>query len=77
MLVAYSTVAQIGYLFLLFPLMTSAIPGAAESAMQGGVMQLVAHALAKAAMFAAAGVMVLSAGKDDIALLGGCPAICR
>ncbi|MEQ1779026.1 MAG: proton-conducting transporter membrane subunit [Nitrosomonas sp.] len=71
MLVAYSTVAQIGYLFLLFPLMTSAIPGAAESAMQGGVMQLVAHALAKAAMFAAAGVMVLSAGKDDIALLGG------
>ena len=71
MLIAYSTVAQIGYLFLLFPLITHVDSGAAESALQGGVMQVVAHALAKAAMFAAAGTIILSMGRDDIALLGG------
>lgn len=58
MLVAYSTVAQIGYLFLLFPLATVAPPFAAEVALQGGVMQALAHGLAKAAMFAAAGSMI-------------------
>lgn len=71
MLIAYSTVAQIGYLFLIFPLITHTSPGATESALQGGVMQVVTHALAKAAMFAAAGTMILSVGRDDIALLGG------
>lgn len=71
MLIAYSTVAQIGYLFLLFPLVTVASQAAAESALQGGVMQVVTHALAKAAMFAAAGTMILSLGRDDIAGLGG------
>jgi formate hydrogenlyase subunit 3/multisubunit Na+/H+ antiporter MnhD subunit len=71
MLVAYSTVAQIGYLFLLFPLATLAAPGAADSALQGGVMQAVAHAMAKAAMFAAAGTMIVATGRDDISRLGG------
>ncbi|MDP1534648.1 MAG: proton-conducting transporter membrane subunit, partial [Rubrivivax sp.] len=37
MLVAYSTVAQIGYLFLLVPLATLTLPAAADSALQGGV----------------------------------------
>jgi formate hydrogenlyase subunit 3/multisubunit Na+/H+ antiporter MnhD subunit len=71
MLVAYSTVAQIGYLFLLFPLATLVAPGAAESALQGGTMQAMAHALAKAAMFAAAGSMIVATGRDDISRLGG------
>ena len=71
MLIAYSTVAQIGYLFLLFPLITYTHPEATESALQGGIMQIVTHALAKAAMFAAAGTMILSVGRDDIALLDG------
>ena len=71
MLVAYSTVAQIGYLFLLFPLATLVPPDAAESAVQGGVLQAVAHGLAKAAMFAAAGAMVAATGRDDIDHLGG------
>ena len=71
MLIAYSTVAQIGYLFLLFPLITYTNPGATESALQGGIMQIVTHALAKAAMFAAAGTMIMSVGRDDIALLYG------
>jgi len=71
MLIAYSTVAQIGYLFLLFPLITHTNPGASESALQGGIMQVVSHAFAKAAMFAAAGTIILSIGRDNIALLGG------
>lgn len=71
MLVAYSTVAQIGYLFLLFPLVTGTPEPAAHSAMQGVVMQAIAHGLAKAAMFAAVGAMVLSMERDDISHLGG------
>ncbi len=71
MLVAYSTVAQVGYLFLLFPLATQVPPAAAESALAGGVMQAVAHGLAKAAMFAAAGSMIVATGRDDIGHLGG------
>ncbi|MDZ7595638.1 MAG: proton-conducting transporter membrane subunit [Thiobacillus sp.] len=71
MLVAYSTVAQVGYLFLLFPLATLVPPDAADSAVQGGVMQAVAHGLAKAAMFAAAGSMIVATGRDDIGRLGG------
>lgn len=71
MLVAYSTVAQIGYLFLLFPLATLTLPAAAESALQGGAMQALAHGFAKAAMFAAAGSMIVATGRDDINRLGG------
>jgi formate hydrogenlyase subunit 3/multisubunit Na+/H+ antiporter MnhD subunit len=71
MLVAYSTVAQIGYLFLLFPLATLVPYHAADSALAGGVMQAVAHGLAKAAMFAAAGSMIVATGRDDISRLGG------
>ncbi len=71
MLVAYSTVAQVGYLFLLFPLATRVDPGVALAALEGGVMQAVAHGLAKAAMFAAAGAMIVATGRDDIGQLGG------
>jgi multicomponent Na+:H+ antiporter subunit D len=71
MLVAYSTVAQVGYLFLLFPLATLVPPHAADNALAGGVMQAVAHGLAKAAMFAAAGSMIVATGRDDIGRLGG------
>ena len=71
MLVAYSTVAQIGYLFLVFPLATGTGTEAASDAWQAGVLQAVAHALAKAAMFAAAGAMILAAAGDRIDRLGG------
>lgn len=71
MLIAYSTVAQIGYLFLLFPLVTQTSPEAAQSALQGVTMQAVAHGLAKSAMFAAAGAVILSTGHDNIDHLGG------
>ncbi|HEY0848049.1 MAG TPA: proton-conducting transporter membrane subunit [Noviherbaspirillum sp.] len=71
LLIAYSTVAQIGYLFLFFPLATNTSPDAAHSALQGVTMQVVAHGLAKAAMFAAAGVIILSTGHDVVERLGG------
>ncbi len=71
MLVAYSTVAQIGYLFLLFPLATHTNAEAAQSALQGVTMQALAHGLAKAAMFGAAGAVLLSTDRDEIAHLGG------
>lgn len=64
-LVAYSTVAQLGYLFLLFPLL-----GGGEGALTAGVMQTIAHAFAKAGLFAAAGVALLATGRDSVAALG-------
>ena len=65
-LVAWSTVAQLGYLFLIFPLLAADGP-----ALQAGVMQVVAHGLAKAAMFAAAGVLMLTTGRDTLDGLAG------
>ncbi len=64
-LIAYSTVAQLGYLFLIFPLLAG--PGA----LQAGVMQVFAHGLAKAGMFAAAGVIIKATGQDTVAGLAG------
>jgi formate hydrogenlyase subunit 3/multisubunit Na+/H+ antiporter MnhD subunit len=68
LLIAYSTVAQIGYLFLMFPL--SHGPWAAD-AFSGGIMQALSHAFAKAAMFLSAGLIAESLGHDRIAGLGG------
>jgi formate hydrogenlyase subunit 3/multisubunit Na+/H+ antiporter MnhD subunit len=68
LLIAYSTVAQIGYLFLVFPLATGASSGIGWSA---GLMQILAHAFAKAAMFFSAGLLAEALGHDQIARLGG------
>src|SRR5271170_6416159 len=68
LLIAYSTVAQIGYLFLMFPLASG--PWAAD-AFSGGIMQALSHAFAKAAMFLSAGLIAESLGHDRIAGLGG------
>jgi len=62
MLVAYSTVAQLGYLFLVFPLF-----GTGSMALQVGVLQAVAHGLAKAAMFLAAGLLIKAGGSERVA----------
>ncbi|HMO30615.1 proton-conducting transporter membrane subunit [Enterovirga sp.] len=72
LMIAYSTVAQIGYLFIVFPLAFGG-EGAAWTtiAWTGGALQVVSHALAKAAMFLAAGVIVEAYGHDRIADLGG------
>lgn len=67
MLVAYSTVSQIGYLFLFFPMSGSA------DAFIGCFYQALSHALAKASMFLAAGNIIRALGTDlidDIKRLG-------
>jgi formate hydrogenlyase subunit 3/multisubunit Na+/H+ antiporter MnhD subunit len=70
MLIAYSTIAQLGYLFLMFPL--AAGPGTAQlGAWTGGILQAISHACAKAAMFMAAGLIAQALGHDRIAGLGG------
>ena len=73
MLVAYSTVAQIGYLFLPFPLLaaSAALPDHGAGAWLGAVLQASSHAFAKAAMFLAAGQVALACGHDRIAGLSG------
>ncbi|MDR9467483.1 proton-conducting transporter membrane subunit [Marinospirillum sp.] len=71
MLVAYSTVAQLGYLMLMFPLAIGVSPAAAQLAWEGGWLHLIAHALAKAAMFLAAGNLVLAMRRPDLQGLHG------
>jgi len=60
LLIANSTVMQVGYLFLAFPL---AVP----TAWRGALYLLLSHAFAKAAMFLAAGNIIRFAGHDRIA----------
>jgi NADH:ubiquinone oxidoreductase subunit 5 (subunit L)/multisubunit Na+/H+ antiporter MnhA subunit len=71
LLVAYSTVAQIGYLFLMFPLAFDAGGIAHGGASTGGLLQAISHATAKAAMFMAAGLVYVALGHDRIAGLAG------
>jgi multicomponent Na+:H+ antiporter subunit D len=68
LLVAYSTVAQLGYLFLLFPL---AQGEAVATAWAGAIFFVLAHACGKAAMFLMAGTIHHTAGHDRIAHLAG------
>jgi formate hydrogenlyase subunit 3/multisubunit Na+/H+ antiporter MnhD subunit len=65
LLIAYSTVAQIGYFFMAFPL---AAAGSA-AAWTGALYLALAHGLAKAAMFLTAGSLVRFGGHDRIAEL--------
>ena len=73
LLVAYSTIAQIGYLFLMFPLAFDASGSSLVhgTVLTGGLLQAVAHATAKAGMFMAAGLVYAALGHDRIADLGG------
>lgn len=63
LLVAYSTVAQIGYLFMAFPL----AGGTAAKAWHAAAYLTLSHALSKAAMFLAAGNLLHFGGHDRIA----------
>ncbi|OYW33132.1 MAG: NADH-quinone oxidoreductase subunit J [Rhizobiales bacterium 12-66-7] len=73
LLIAYSTAAQIGYLFLMFPLAAASAGAGVWGAIAwtGGALHLVSHALSKAAMFMAAGVIAETLGHDRIAQLSG------
>ncbi|ADP70362.1 NADH/Ubiquinone/plastoquinone (complex I) [Rhodomicrobium vannielii ATCC 17100] len=63
LLIAYSTVAQIGYMFLAFPLAAAA----GVTAWNALACLILSHALAKAAMFLAAGNLMKVGGHDRIA----------
>ena len=63
MLIAYSTVAQVGYLLMAFPL--------GERAWHGALYFAAAHACAKAAMFTASGTVMRVLGHDDVSRLRG------
>jgi len=64
MVIAYSTVAQLGYLLLVIPLANSL-------AFQAGSYHLLSHGLAKAAMFLAAANILRSVGTDRLSRLAG------
>jgi multicomponent Na+:H+ antiporter subunit D len=77
MMIAHSTVAQVGYLFLLLPLVaTAAAAGpagaqAAADAWNGGIYQVLAHALAKAAMFLVSGALIAGVATDRLESVTG------
>jgi len=77
MLVAYSTVAQLGYLFAVFPVTAGAPPTdgvlgqwVIESG-KGTLYHALAHAFSKASIFLAAGIMVHALGTDQLSRMRG------
>src|SRR5690606_41047468 len=62
---------QIGYLFLLFPLTWGVAEPVSLQAQQGITLQIISHALAKAAMFLAAGNLIMSVGSNRVEALAG------
>jgi len=72
LLAAYSTVAQIGYLFLFFPLLAATPPSPERDRLLTALVLLaLTHGFAKAAFFLAAGLVQKSTGHDRIRELGG------
>jgi multicomponent Na+:H+ antiporter subunit D len=76
LMIAYSTVAQVGYLFLVFPLAPvpeGILPAqtVGDDAWAAAVYLAISHAFAKAAMFLAAGAVVEAFGHDRVDGLGG------
>lgn len=71
-LIAYSTVAQVGYWFLAFPLLDAGVESELRQGALAGIMALVlGHAIAKAGLFLAAGALKDTYGTDQIAALRG------
>lgn len=69
LLIAHSTVGQIGYLFLVLPLTAATGAGVQpwmSYAWTGGLYQAISHGFAKASMFLAAGVILRAVGTDDV-----------
>lgn len=69
MLVAYSTVAQLGYLFVAFA--PSTVDAATPAGWQGMALFVVAHGCAKGAMFLAAGTAAAAVGSGRLKALSG------
>ncbi len=72
LIVAHSSVAQLGYLLMIFPLLILPSGVTAESAdwlsqtWTAGVYQVIAHAFAKASFFLSAGIIIMAVGHDRI-----------
>ena len=72
LLAAYSTVAQLGYLFLFFPLLLALPPGPTRDLAAGGLVMLaLTHGFAKAGLFLAIGIIQQRCGHDTIRELDG------
>jgi formate hydrogenlyase subunit 3/multisubunit Na+/H+ antiporter MnhD subunit len=72
LLAAYSTVAQLGYLVLFFPLLQALPPGAARDLAVGGlIIVALTHGFAKAGLFLAIGIIQQRSGHDSIRNLDG------
>ena len=69
--VAWSTVSQLGYLLLAFPLLVGTDPTVQALAWDGAWLQLAGHSLAKAAMFLATGNLILATGESEVQGLAG------
>ncbi len=72
LIVAHSSVAQLGYLLMIFPLIILAPGVTADSAdwlspvWTAGIYQVLAHAFAKASFFLSAGIIIMALGHDRI-----------
>lgn len=72
LMAAYSTVAQIGYLFLFLPLIVALPEGPAkDAAFTALLLMALTHGFAKSAFFLSAGVIQQYCGHDRIAEMGG------
>jgi multicomponent Na+:H+ antiporter subunit D len=71
LIIAYSTVAQLGYMFLLFPLVLDFSSPVSLMAWQGGLYQMLTHGFAKAALFMAAGNLLYALKTDELEELKG------
>lgn len=78
MLIAYSTVAQLGYLFFLFPV-SSVINLTEQGAMgpwlieagKGSIYHGLSHAISKASIFLSAGILLHAVGSDQMGKMQG------
>jgi formate hydrogenlyase subunit 3/multisubunit Na+/H+ antiporter MnhD subunit len=72
LMAAYSTVAQIGYLFIFLPLIVALPEGTLQdAAFTALLLMALTHGFAKSAFFLSAGVIQQYCGHDRIAELGG------
>jgi formate hydrogenlyase subunit 3/multisubunit Na+/H+ antiporter MnhD subunit len=72
LMAAYSTVAQIGYLFIFLPLIVTLPEGPLQdAAFTALLLMALTHGFAKSAFFLSAGVIQQYCGHDRIAELGG------
>jgi formate hydrogenlyase subunit 3/multisubunit Na+/H+ antiporter MnhD subunit len=72
LMAAYSTVAQIGYLFIFLPLIIVLPEGPKQdAAFTAFILMAITHGFAKSAFFLGAGVIQQHCGHDRIAELGG------